>query len=200
MPSLLAVLVFAGLLLSLAGDYTKTICKISDLGKDGQVIVLKGGVLVAQYQCRSGICENQPNNMGQLKNQSDYLVLIIQNISRFDRFFYFIYGKNGNIQNNFTFDDVPLTSATPDLTHEALTTSVTQTEPLNMSRMIEPVKGEKQVENGRGVVVVVVVVLVVVVVVVVVVVADFNRRFRNAVPNPAAANHIEMVNFLPDQV
>ncbi len=91
---MVSICLFTGLLLSLAGaevineakTYTMEISKMSDLGKDDQVMIEKGLVLIAQYVCHAGNCTSTPNTTGQLTEQSGYLVLTVQNISPIDRF------------------------------------------------------------------------------------------------------------------
>ncbi len=102
---MVSICLFTGLLLSLAGaevineakTYTKKISKMSDLGKDDQVIIEKGKVLIAQYVCNAGKCTSTPNTTGQLTEQSGYLVLTVQNISPFDRFDAIKWDRSGKL-------------------------------------------------------------------------------------------------------
>ncbi|XP_016346666.1 uncharacterized protein LOC107692216 [Sinocyclocheilus anshuiensis] len=228
------VLIFAGLLPSLAGPeviteaktYTKLIIKMSDLEKDDQVIIKKKDKLIAQYFCHAGNCQNEPNTVGQLREHSGYLVLIMRNISPFDRFDAFHNLKP--ILRNFTLDEVLPTAATPDLTDEALNPSITQTVPLTSttpapttetisqtvpSTFIIPVLTTEttnqteppimtntaaKVFTGVGASVLVVAVLVVAVLAV----TFFRRRCCGPLPHQQHARPIEMENFLPnpDQV
>ncbi len=106
---------FTGLLLILAGaevineakTYTKEIHKISDLGKDDQVIVEKGDDLIAQYVCQAGDCTYTPDTVGQLTGESGYLVLTMQNISAFDRFDAFKWNESGKtiLLKDFTLNE-----------------------------------------------------------------------------------------------
>lgn len=106
---------FTGLLLSLAGavviaeakTYTKLISEMSELVKDVQVIVEKGDELIAQYICHAEDCTYTPNTVGQLTEESGYLVLTMQNISPFDRFDAFKLDKSGKttLLKDFTLDE-----------------------------------------------------------------------------------------------
>lgn len=112
---MVSICLFTGLLVSLAGvevineakTYTKEISTISDLGKDYQVIIKKGDVLIAQYICHAGNCTCTPNTVGQLTEQLGYLVLTMQNISSFDRFDAFKWDASGNqvLLKDFTLNE-----------------------------------------------------------------------------------------------